>query len=273
MKRPAKKAPERDSEEERFLEKYEAGAYARPSVTVDLVILTVLDNDLKVLLVQRNEHPFKGRWALPGGFVRVSDDRKDQGEDLDAAARRELEEETGLSKETAGDFFLEQVKTFGRPGRDPRMRVISVAYYALVDRGRFEGALDGASLRVARVDVPWEGETGGAVDVHVDDPRAGALASPLATLAFDHADILGTAVKRIRGKLDYSPIGFQLLPSTFTLLDLQRVHETVLGRPLNKDSFRRRMLASGQLEATGETEQAVGHRPAELYRFVKRSAV
>ena len=100
MKKAAKKSPERDPEEERFLEKYRPAEFPRPSVTVDLVILTVLDDDLKVLLVQRNEHPYKARWALPGGFVRVSDDRNDQGEDLDAAARRELEEETGLSKET-----------------------------------------------------------------------------------------------------------------------------------------------------------------------------
>src|SRR5262249_35224150 len=119
-------------EERRFLARYRPSAFPRPSVTVDLAILTVVDGELQVLLVERNEHPFKGRWALPGGFVRVSDDREDQGEDLDAAALRELEEETGLSQATAGRLFLEQVKTFGRPGRDPRMRVVSVAYYALV---------------------------------------------------------------------------------------------------------------------------------------------
>src|SRR4051812_12397848 len=119
-------------EEEAFLEHYRPGDFPRPSVTVDLVIFTVLDKLLHVLLVRRNEHPFKGTWALPGGFVRVSDDRKDQGEDLDAAAHRELLEETGLSHTASGGVFLEQVRTFGRPGRDPRMRVISVAYYALV---------------------------------------------------------------------------------------------------------------------------------------------
>jgi 8-oxo-dGTP diphosphatase len=101
---------------------------------------------------------------------------------------------------------------------------------------------------------------------------AGPGGAPL-PLAFDHGEILGTAVKRLRGKLDWAPVGFQLLPTTFTLLDLQRVHETVLARPLNKDSFRRRMLASGQLEATGRSEQDVDHRPAELYRFARRSAV
>ena len=116
------------------------------------------------------------------------------------------------------------------------------------------------------MEVPWQGETGGPVQVLHDD------GSPV-ELAFDHDDILGMAVKRIRGKLDYTPIGFQLLPDTFTLRELQRVHETVLGTTLNKDSFRRRMLASGQLEATGEREQEVGHRPAELYRFARRSAI
>jgi 8-oxo-dGTP diphosphatase len=163
--------------------------------------------------------------------------------------------------------FLEQLYTFGAPRRDPRTRVIAVAYYALVDRGRFAAARTrGGAVATARIVVPWEGETGGPVELV--GPDGGTLA-----LAFDHAEILGMAVKRLRGKLDYTPVGFQLLPSLFTLLELQRVHETVLARPLNKDSFRRRMLASGLLEATGETQKDVDHRPAELYRFSRRSAV
>jgi 8-oxo-dGTP diphosphatase len=168
-------------------------------------------------------------------------------------------------KAGVADVFVEQLYTFGAPGRDPRTRVISVAYYALVDAarlasGRGEGAVSG------RIEVPWEGETGGPVEAVDADGRE-------LPLAFDHADILGMAVKRIRGKLDYTPIGFQLLPDTFTLRRLQDVHATVLGRALNKDSFRRRMLATGLLEATGERETEVGHRPAELYRFVRRSAI
>jgi len=123
---------EEHDDEARFLERYRPGVYPRPSVTVDLVVFTVIDKLLHVLLVRRSEHPFKGRWALPGGFVRVSDDRTDQGEDLDAAAHRELLEETGLSHTASANVFLEQVRTFGKPGRDPRMRVLSVAYYALV---------------------------------------------------------------------------------------------------------------------------------------------
>ena len=242
--------------EKAFLAAYDPLAFERPSVTVDVALLSVVDGALFTLLLQRPDHPFKGKWSLPGGFVGID-------EPLEAAARRVL-----AAKGRLTNLFLEQLYTFGDPRRDPRMRVITVSFYALVDRRRFEAAAPSSSaLTVARVDVPWEGETGGPVEVHVGEERS------VAVLAFDHAEILGMAVKRIRGKLDYTPIGFQLLGDTFTLLDLQRVHETVLGRPLNKDSFRRRMLASGQLEATGEMEREVDHRPAELYRFVKRSAV
>jgi 8-oxo-dGTP diphosphatase len=183
-------------------------------------------------------------------------------ESLDAAAARVLAAKTGLA-----GVFLEQLYTFGEPGRDPRTRVVTVAYFALVDFARFdEAARRDRDVGVGRVVVPWEGETGGAVEL------AAADGTPL-PLAFDHAEILGTAVKRLRGRLDYTPIGFQLLADAFTLLELQRVHETVLGRPVNKDSFRRRMLASGQLEATGRSQRDVDHRPAELYRFARRSAV
>jgi len=142
---------------------------------------------------------------------------------------------------------------------------VSVAYYALVDAARLASVVRPDVAR-ARISVPWEGETGGPVELIAEDGSS-------LPLAFDHAEILGMAVKRLRGKLDYTPIGFQLLPRAFTLLSLQRVHETVLGRPVNKDSFRRRMLASGQLEATGESQRDVEHRPAELYRFARRSAV
>lgn len=242
------------SEDERFLAEYDPAAFDRPSITVDVALLSVKDDALVTLLLPRTSPPFRGRHALPGGFLRMD-------EPLERAAARVLRDKVGL-----GDVFLEQLYTFGAVHRDPRMRIVTVAYYALVHPGRLEASA--ASAALARIEVPWEGETGGPVDCHGLASRAGALA-----LAFDHAEILGTAVKRIRGKLDYTPIGFQLLPERFTLAELQRVHETVLGRPLNKDSFRRRMLASGQLEATGELQQGVDHRPAELYRFSRRSAV
>jgi 8-oxo-dGTP diphosphatase len=251
--RPRPKSPARDGEAE-FLASYDATKFERPSVTVDVALISVFEGGLFTLVMRRAEHPSRGRWALPGGFVRME-------ESLDRAATRVLADKAGLR-----GVFLEQLYTFGDPKRDPRTRIISVAYVALVDRHRFAEARGKSELSVARIVVPWEGETGGPVEL------ADEKSSPL-PVAFDHADMLGMAVKRIRGKLDYTPVGFQLLPETFTLLDLQRVYETVLGRPLNKDSFRRRMLASNQLEATGAAEKDVDHRPAELYRFVKRSAV
>jgi 8-oxo-dGTP diphosphatase len=239
--------------EDEFLARYDVSKFPRPSVAVDVALLSASGGALHTVLVRRNAHPHKGRWALPGGFIGLD-------ESLDAAAARVLARGAGLD-----GVFLEQLYTFGAPRRDPRTRVISIAYYALLDRARLDALPASDAVRIARLSVPWEGESGGPVEAVDGDGR------PLA-LAFDHDDILGMAVKRLRGKLDYTPIGFQLLPERFTLLDLQRVHETVLGRPVNKDSFRRRMLATGLLDATGEAQKDVDHRPAELYRFVKRSA-
>jgi 8-oxo-dGTP diphosphatase len=178
-------------------------------------------------------------------------------ESLDEAAARVLRDKAGLSK-----VFLEQLFTFGDPRRDPRGRVIAVAYFALLEAARFGKA----TAKKLHLRVPWKGKTGGPVDVLDGDGEK-------VELFLDHADIIGLAVNRLRGKLDYTPVGFQLLPEQFTLRQLQDVHEAVSGEPLNKDSFRRRMLASDQLEATGAHERDVLHRPAELYRFVRRSAV
>jgi 8-oxo-dGTP diphosphatase len=251
--RVATDAKRQRDEERAFLDAYDPAAFERPSLAVDVALLSVIDGGLEVALVERKEHPHRGRWSLPGGFVRVD-------ESLDRAANRVLRDKAGLT-----DVYLEQLYTFGERDRDPRTRVVSVAYYALVDSARLTPRHE-ASLGFGRIVVPWEGETGGPVEARDRQGRG-------MPLAFDHADILGMAVKRIRGKLDYTPIGFQLLPETFTLRRLQDVHETILGRTLNKDSFRRRMLASGLLEATGERETEVGHRPAELYRFTRRSAI
>lgn len=233
-------------DERAFLDGYDPSQFERPSVAVDVVLLAPAAGSLHTLLVQRDEHPFKNHWALPGGFIRMN-------EGLEAAASRVLREKAGLK-----GIFLEQLYTFGEPRRDPRMRILSVAYLALVDHDRFMASRTKGS--VGRLVVPWEGEVGGPVQVLDAQDR------PLA-LAFDHADILGLTVKRLRGKLDYSPVAFQLLPEAFTLYDLQKVHETVLARKLNKDSFRRRMLATGLLEPTGDMQEDVGHRPAALYRY------
>lgn len=247
---------DRPDDELAFLARYDASRYPRPSVAVDVVLLTVRDRSLWTLLGPRDEPPGKGRWALPGGFVGLD-------ESLDATATRILATKAGLV-----DLFTEQLYTFGSPGRDPRTRVISVAYYALVEPSVLEravGARHEADLRLVRLAVPWPGETGGTVEAL--DEGGGPL-----PLAFDHAEILGVAVKRIRGKLDYAPIGFELLPAAFSLRDLRLVHEAILGRALNKDSFRRRILDRGLVVATGERATDVGHRPPELYRFADRSA-
>jgi 8-oxo-dGTP diphosphatase len=157
-------------------------------------------------------------------------------------------------------IFLEQLFTFGEPKRDPRTRVITVAYYALVNAGKLPISGDNKNAAMATLVVPWTGEQGGEV-------QANDEAGKRMPLAFDHAEILGLVVQRLRGKLNYAPIGFELLPRRFTLRNLQSIHETILGRSLNKDSFRRRMLATGLVTPTGDLEKDVGHRPAELYRF------
>jgi 8-oxo-dGTP diphosphatase len=226
-------------------------AFPHPSLTVDVALLTAADGALQVLLLQRASQPDAGKWSLPGGFVRVD-------ESLDEAAERVLRDKSGLS-----GVFLEQLYTFGSLARDPRARVVTVSYYALVPAERLVAAgVPGGELSVlARVRVPWAGERGGPIEAL--DVSGAAL-----PLAFDHAEILGVAVKRLRGKLDYAPIGFRLLPKVFSLRALQQIHEVISGRRFNKDSFRRRMLASGHLEATGERRTDVEYRPPELYRFV-----
>jgi 8-oxo-dGTP diphosphatase len=209
--------------------------YPRGALTVDCVVFGLDDVELKVMLIQRGQEPYLGMWALPGGFVHVA-------ETLDEAARRELEEETGLHQ-----VFLEQLYTFGEVHRDPRERVVSVAYYALVKLSdhRVQAATD------AR-EAAWFG-------VH-DVP----------SLAFDHAGILQMGLERLRGKLRYQPIGFELLPKKFTLSQIQHLYELVLERELDKRNFRKRVLATDLLIETDEVQQDVAHRAARLYRFDER---
>lgn len=226
-----------------FLATYDPGDFERPSVAVDVVLLTVREGAMWTLLYRRAEHPDRDRYALPGGFVGI-----DEG--LADAVARQL-----AAKSSVREVFVEQLYTFGAPDRDPRMRIIAVAHYALVPAATFEGATGVQG----RVHVPWEGEAGGPVEV------LDAEGSPF-PLAFDHAEILGAAVKRIRGKLSYVPIAFELLPAEFTLLQARRVYEAIWARDLNKDSFRKTLLGSGRIEPTGGRETGVGHRPAALYR-------
>ncbi len=234
------------TEEQEFLERYRPGDFPRPAVTVDIVIFTLVDTDFKVLLVRRNEHPFKGGWALPGGFVRVGDG-PDQGEDLDAAAARELAEETGLPEGT----YLEQLGAFGKAGRDPRMRVISVAYYALV--------------RPALVPLV---RAGGDVS-HAAWRSVSETAKPL---AFDHDDVLAAALARIRERIDQSSIAFELVPDAFTIPELRAVHAALKGEPQDPGNFRKRFF---RMIDEGTIVPAVGKRitaskPAKVYRFARR---
>lgn len=207
--------------------------YPHPAVTTDVVIFTVRQEALKVLLIKRAAPPFQGEWALPGGFVHLD-------ESLEEGARRELEEETGVK-----GVYLEQLYTFGTPDRDPRERVITVAYYALVptDRMAIRAASDAEG-------ISWFG---------MDE---------LPELAFDHDRILDMAYRRLRDKLDYSTIAFQFMPKEFTLSELQQVYEQILRESLDKRNFRKRILGLGVVTETGAEKKSGAHRPAKLYRLV-----
>jgi len=228
-----------------FLESYDPAAFERPSVAVDLILMSVIDGAPAVLLTRRDQHPFQDGWALPGGFVGI-------GESLDAAAHRLLAEKAHMA-----DAYVEQLYTFGAVERDPRMRIVSVAYFALIPACAFAAALKGTpELALARLTV----QPGGPVEARLPG------GAPLA-LAFDHGEMLGVAMLRLRGKLDYSSIAFALLPERFTLRALQDVYEAILDTRLNKPAFRRRMLDRGWLEPTGARETGASFRPAELYRY------
>ncbi len=205
--------------------------YPHPAVTVDIVIFTIDDDDLKVLLIQRGIEPYEGMWALPGGFVAID-------ESLRRAAWRELKEETGVHA-----AFLEQLGAFGHPDRDPRERVITVAYYALIpaDRLELKASTDAREARLFSM-------------------------SDLPELVFDHAKILRRAHEKVQAKIDEPIIALQLVPEAFTLSDLQRVHERILGTPLDKRNFRKKVMALDLLTPTGEQRRDGPHRPAKLYR-------
>jgi ADP-ribose pyrophosphatase YjhB (NUDIX family) len=209
-------------------------SYEQPGITVDLVIFTVNKNKLKVMLAKRAEAPFSGYWSLPGGFLLA-------GESLEDAAFRVLKEKTGVK-----NVYLEQLYTFGKPDRDPRARVITVAYFAL---------------------IPWE---------NLDQPESEKVANltwsaveQLPRLAFDHKEILNCAVQRLRSKASYSNIVYGLMPEHFRLSELQKMYEIIIDDKLDKRNFRKRMLATGLLQQTGKKDLLGAHRPAMLYQFKK----
>lgn len=209
--------------------------YPHPAVTVDIVVFAVHENALRVLLIKRALEPHKGEWALPGGFVNLD-------ESLEKAARRELKEETGVY-----DVYLEQVRTFGDPDRDPRERVITVAYYALIPSDKIDARAASDAEAVHWCDI-----------------------NQLPKLAFDHSDILQQAVYRLAAKPHCLETAFQLLPECFTLEELQKVCELIGQTQMEKRQFRKRILALGVIEEDGDEYKDGNRRTAELYRFIDR---
>ena len=214
------------------------GHLVKHAIAVDVVLLTIQGSTLKVLLVKRQQPPFRGTWALPGGIV-------GQDESVDTAALRELQEETSIA-----NIYLEQLYTFGDPIRDPRGRVITVAYYALVNWQRFQLK---ARQRVSEAN--W------------------FPVKRLPALAFDHQRIVDYALERLRNKINYTTVGFQLLPRQFTLTELQSSYEIILGQRLDKRNFRRKMLQLGILKGTREFKAHGRQRPARLYTFTEPKVV
>lgn len=212
--------------------------FPHPAVTVDVLIFTVREKKLEIILVKRGINPYKGMWALPGGFVEIK-------EALEDAAKRELIQETGVK-----DVYLEQLYTFGDPERDPRERVITVSYFALIPSERIK-----LKATTDVTDAAW------------------FVVHNLPKLAFDHKQIIETGVERLKSKIGYSNIVYGLLPNKFRLSELQEVYEVILGQKLDKRNFRKRMLSLGLLKMTGEKEIEGAHRPAMLYQFKRKEVV
>ncbi|NRR22487.1 NUDIX domain-containing protein [Brevibacillus sp. MS2.2] len=278
-----------------YLEAYDVSQFERPSVTVDMLVFTVMDEleenyrklspkSLKILLVKRGEHPYIGQWALPGGFVAP-------GESLEEAARRELRTETNVD-----DIYLEQLYTWGDAGRDPRTWVISTSYMALVDSSslQLQAGDDADEAEWYRIEDRWVKETKTAtIDgsitekwlelrlVHESEELSATIKITKTVtgrtiretreivetnnIAFDHAKIIQYALERLRNKIEYTDIAFALMPELFTLSDLQQVYEVILGRELLAAAFRRK-VADKVLE-TNQYRKHAGHRPSKYFRF------
>jgi len=281
--------------EEEFLAAYDPGKYDRPSVTVDMLIFTVADEErenyrklpkkvLQLLMVKRGDHPYIGQWALPGGFIRMD-------ESLDEAALRELKEETNIS-----NIYMEQLYTWGDVDRDPRTRVISASYMSLVDSSvldvRPNDDADDAKWFTVKCKLFQEQKTvteNGYIlqklfrlNLTSGENDLSAIVKTTKTvdgkvtrierevkesngIAFDHAKIIEYAIERLRSKLEYTDIAFSMMPELFTLTELQQVYEVILDKELLKANFRRK-IADMVIE-TNEYTKAAGHRPSKLFRF------
>ena len=232
------------------------GHFTGHGIAVDVVLFTIRDGLLKLLLVKRRLTPYRGAWALPGGIVGPE-------ESVDQAALRELQEKTAID-----NIYLEQLYTFGEPNRDPRGRVITVAYYALVNWQQFQlkTRQRGAS---ALERLEREPQLAGRAVSDVD----WFPVKRLPELAFDHRRIVDYALERLRNKINYTTVGFQLLGKEFTLTELQRSYEVILGQRLDKRNFRRKMLQLGILRGTREFKVNGRARPARLYTFTEPKVV
>ncbi|WP_428608410.1 NUDIX hydrolase [Sedimenticola sp.] len=212
--------------------------YPHPAVTTDVAVFTLREQQLQLLLIRRAQDPFIGQWALPGGFLEID-------EDLESCAKRELQEETGVS-----DLYIEQLYTFGQPNRDPRERVISVTYYALVPPDKLTLSAGSDATEAAWFPL-----------------------NNLPDLAFDHKEIILLARERLAAKTLYSTIAFQLMPDTFTLSELQSVYEILRNEKLDKRNFRKWVLGLDRLEETGGKRRNGNHRPAKIYRVTNPDRV
>lgn len=210
--------------------------FKNPALTVDILIFSIQNNELNIVLVKRDTEPYKNAWALPGGFVRID-------ESLDGAVKRVLEDKAGIS-----DMYVEQLFTFGEVSRDPRSRVVTVSYFALVPNHKLEINKDSGDVKLFSV-------------------------NKLSNLAFDHKKIIEYGVERLKAKIGYSNIAFGLLPKHFRLSDLQKVYEIILSQKVDKRNFRKKMLSLGLLKSTGKKELEGAHRPAMLYEFKNKEVV
>lgn len=277
--------------EEEFLATYSPGDYERPSNTVDMLLFTIdekqngdvrrdTEKELKILLIRRKNHPDIHKWALPGGFVNMN-------ENLDVAAYRELQEETGIS-----NVYMEQLYTFGDVGRDKRTRVISIAHMALIPQDQVKPKAGDDAEEVAWFSVEMKKlsereellilqnrdlQLRYEYKVSCDIRKNGVVSVPqpiiVATqenerIAFDHIYIIHMGIQRLRNKIEYMPIAFNLVPEKFTLNDIQKVYEVILGRKLVKQNFRK--WIDRFVEELGEKQEDVGHRPATLYRYKEK---
>ncbi|MBR1599262.1 MAG: NUDIX hydrolase [Lachnospiraceae bacterium] len=245
-------------EEQEFIKNYKADAYERPSVTADIVVFTLDDDDdLNILLIMRKGFPYKDHWAIPGGFLEVGK------ESIDDTARRELYEETGLDID---NIYLKQLYTFGKPDRDPRTHVISVAYTALIPKSQLtiSAGDDASDARLFKIKYDVNGM------LFVND----TISLTESQLAFDHNEIIRTAITRIRGRIDYEPDAFNLLKdkSEFTIYELKRIYESIKNTTLDTANFRKSFIRSyvnsGLVVDLNRKRAETGKKATELYSYV-----